>query len=122
MWEDPPSGVKSFGIIMEDLDIPFGTITHWILYNIPAKNRELLENIPHHDSLPDGTLQGKNGMRKTGYMGPCPPFGIHRYKFTLYAIDTVLGINSKMNKKRFLKEIEDHILAQAHLVAYYSKK
>ena len=100
MWDDSPDEVKCFALIMEDLDTPLGTLTHWVLYNIPGRNSKLPEDIPHQDCLPDGTLQGKNGMRKTGYLGPCPPFGTHRYKFTLYALDTILKINPKMNKKK----------------------
>ena len=83
MWINPPEGTQSFALTMEDLDSPLVTITHWVIYNIPAKTRELSEAIPHQTSLPDGTIQGKNGRRRNGYMGPCPPGGKHRYSFML---------------------------------------
>lgn len=121
-WNNPPKGTKSFVLTLEDLDTPFGTITHWVIYNIPAEKRELSEAIPYQNSFPDGTIQGKNGMWKNGYMGPCPLWGKHRYYFKIYALDTVLKADSKINKKKLLKVIEDHILNQAHLMGYYSKK
>jgi hypothetical protein len=80
-WKNPPDGTKSYSILMQDLDVPFGTITHWILYNIPYAKVQLPEDIPHQNNVSDGILQGKNSIRKIGYMGPCPPFSKHRYIF-----------------------------------------
>jgi len=98
-----------------------------LIYNIPAEKRELSKAIPYQNSFPDGTIQGKNGMWKNGmwkngYMGPCPLWGKHRYYFKIYALDTVLKADFKINKKKLLKVIENHILDQAHLIGYYSKK
>jgi len=121
-WKNPPEETESFAIIAEDTDTPFGTITHWVIYNIPAVKSELPEAIPQQESLSGGTLQGKNGMRKTGYMGPCPPWGKHRYFFKIYALDTVLKPESNMSKKKLMKAIEGHALGEAQLMGLYSKK
>ncbi len=122
MWKNVPKDTKSFALIMEDLDTPLGVITHWIIYNIPFKNREIPEDIPHQYKLSDNIIQGRNAMRKIGYMGPCPPWGKHRYIFKLFSLDTILEFNPKMNKKKLMKAIENHILDQSQLIGIYSKK
>jgi len=121
-WKNPPEGTKSFALIMEDLDTPLGKITHWVVYNIPSDKRGLPEAIPGRESLPDGTIQGKNWMRRNGYMGPCPLWGRHRYEFKIFALNTVLQGDPGMNKSKLLKAIKEHILGEAALMGYYLKK
>lgn len=120
-WIDAPDGTKSFVLLMEDLDVPLGTLTHWILYNISSEIHELPENIPHNSSPINGILQGKNSMRKQSYMGPCPPFGKHRYLFTLYALDGMIDSDQNMNKRRLMKAIEGHVIATSKLMCVYKK-
>lgn len=122
MWKNIPEETKSFALIMDDLDTPLGVLNHWVLYNIPSEKKELSEDIPHEEKLPDNSVQGKNSMRKIGYMGPCPPWGTHRYVFTLYALNTILEVNPKMNKRRLLKAIDGHIIEQSELMGFYSRK
>ena len=122
MWTDPPEGTQSFAIITVDPDAILMTFTHWVMCNIPAEKGELLEAVPHQVEFEDGTIQGRNGMRRNRYIGPCPPWGKHRYIFTIYALDVMLEADAKINKKRLLKGMEGHILAQAELMGYYSKK
>lgn len=122
-WENPPEQTKCFALIVEDIDAPIvGTISHWVLYNIPYEKRELQEGIPHQESFSDGTIQGKNFFNRNAYMGPSPPFGTHRYYFKIYALDTTIKLDSKMNRKTLLKAMEKHILEQAQLMGCYSKK
>ena len=121
IWKNIPKDTKSYALIMDDLDTPIGILNHWILYNIPPKKNQLLEDIPHEVNLADNSIQGRNSMRRTGYMGPCPPWGEHRYVFKLYALDTVLDINPKMNKRKLLKAIEGHVLEQSQIIGVFSK-
>ena len=121
LWKNGPKDTKSFALIMDDLDTPIGILNHWIIYNIPRDKKQLLEDIPHETFLDDDSIQGRNSMRRTGYMGPCPPWGEHRYVFTLYALDTVLDKNPKMNKRKLLKAIEGHVLEQSQIIGIYSK-
>jgi Raf kinase inhibitor-like YbhB/YbcL family protein len=120
-WEEEPEGTKSFALVVEDPDTPIGTITHWIIYNIPPGKHELPERVPPLEILPDGEIQGKNGKMRNGYMGPCPPWGRHRYYFKVYALDTMLNPNPKLTKKQFIAAIENHVLDKAKLMGYYSK-
>lgn len=122
MWKNPPEKTKSFALIMEDVDTPIGVITHWVVYNVPPKKKELPEGLPYQVSFSDGTIQGINFRRQNGYMGPCPPWGKHRYYFKIFALDTVLRVDPKMSKRKLLKTIKEHILSQTSLVGYYSKK
>jgi Raf kinase inhibitor-like YbhB/YbcL family protein len=122
MWKNIPKDTKSFALIMEDLDTPIGVITHWVLYNIPGDKREISEDISHMEKLPDNTFQGMTSMRKIGYMGPCPPWGKHRYIFKLYALDIILEIIPKMSKRKLLKVIKGHVIDQSQLMGIYSKR
>lgn len=121
-WKHAPKTTKSFALLMDDLDTPLGVLTHWVLYNIPSDKDHLPEALPHDVDLADASAQGRNSMRRTGYMGPCPPWGVHRYVFSLYALDTVLQSTPKMNKKKLLQAMQGHVLEQTQLTGLYSKK
>ena len=120
-WQSPPTKTEGFCLIAEDVDTPFGVLTHWVLYNIPFARTSLKEGIAAGRALPDGTQQGRNGVGRRCYMGPCPPWGEHRYVFRIYALDTVLDPRLKLNKRRLLKAIEGHILGTADLTGLYSR-
>jgi len=119
LWTEPPTGTQSFALIMDDPDAPMGTWVHWVMFNIPASTRDLKEGTPTDPQLSDGSLQGKTSAGSTGYHGPCPPSGTHRYFFKLYALDTTLSLPSGANKKELLAAMEDHILANIELLGTY---
>jgi Raf kinase inhibitor-like YbhB/YbcL family protein len=121
-WKNPPKETACYALIAEDPDAPIGTVTHWVIYNIPPEKHELPEGVPERESFSDGTVQGKNMRRRNGYMGPCPPWGRHRYYFRIYALDATITPDSKMSRKRLMAVIEPHVLDQAQLMGYYSKK
>ncbi|MBN1579008.1 MAG: YbhB/YbcL family Raf kinase inhibitor-like protein [Chitinispirillaceae bacterium] len=120
-WSDAATETKSFALICDDPDAPMGTWVHWVVYNIPAKSNGLPEKAPAVDTLPDGTRQGVNDFRKTGYGGPCPPGGIHRYFFKVYALDTQLTAEKGMTKAKLLKAMEGHVLAEAQVMGKYKR-
>jgi Raf kinase inhibitor-like YbhB/YbcL family protein len=121
-WTEPPSGTKSFSLIMDDPDAPVGTWVHWVLYDLPATARELVENVPKSEELPSGARQGRNDFRKIGYGGPCPPPGpAHRYFFKLYALDSKLNLKAGGTKADVEKAMKGHVLAQAELVGRYGR-
>lgn len=120
-WRDPPPGTKSFALIADDPDAPVGTWVHWVLYNLPAETRALPEAVPPEAELPDGSRHGKNSWGRKSYGGPCPPSGTHRYFFKLYALDTVLDLAAGASKRKLLKAMKGHILAQTELIGKYSR-
>jgi len=124
-WEKGPDGTKSYAIIATDPDapIPFVTITHWVLYNIPGDQTSLEEDQPPGKELEKGIRQGKRSFGDHSYMGPCPPFGEHRYFFRIYALDTKLDLApEKASRKKLLKAMQGHILGFGKIYGVYSKK
>lgn len=125
-WSSAPEGTRSFALIVDDPDAPDPanprmTWVHWVLYNIPATVGALPEGVKDKD-LPPGTLQGLNDWKKTGYGGPCPPIGEHRYFHKLYALDTVLPNLSHPTKAKLEKAMEGHILSKTELIGLYQRK
>jgi len=119
-WSAPPERTQSFALIVFDKDSPFGfKFTHWLLYDIPSDKRELPENTPKQEQMPDGSRQGKNDYDRIGYVGPCPPRGTHHYVFTLYALDTKLNLPPGASKKQVVKAMNGHVLANGELVGRF---
>lgn len=120
-WSSVPNGTKSLALICDDPDAPMGTWVHWVLFNLPADNKDLPEKVPAHKTLANGAKQGTNDFRKIGYGGPCPPSGTHRYYFKLYALDTEINLEAGATKKELLKAMEGHILAEGQLMGKYKR-
>ena len=124
-WAGAPAGTLSFVLIVDDPDAPDPkaprmTWVHWVLYNIPPTVTGLPEGATSK-SLPPGTLEGMNDWKRTGYGGPCPPIGRHRYMHKLYALDAMLPDLKQPTKAQVEKAMEGHILANAVLVGLYQK-
>jgi len=118
-WADPPAGTLSFALIMDDPDAPAGTWVHWVLYNLPADTRGLLEGYTPEA----GAIAGKTSWNRQEYGGPCPPppTGQHRYFFKLYALDTTLNAGTALNKDELLEQMEGHVLGQGELMGVYER-
>lgn len=120
VWGEPTSA-QSFALIVDDLDA-HGVFTHWVLYNLPADVRQMGEGTPARERLENGAQQGENDFGRIGYGGPCPPRGhTHRYRFTIYALDTSLDLEPGASKKQLLDAMEGHILAQGRLTGTYQR-
>ncbi|MGR9087254.1 MAG: YbhB/YbcL family Raf kinase inhibitor-like protein [Gammaproteobacteria bacterium] len=125
-WSGIPANAKSLALIVDDPDAPDPaapkmTWVHWVLYNIPPSVSGLPENMTP-EKLPDGTLQGRNDWKQTGYRGPCPPKGRHRYFFKLYALDAVLPNMHHPDKAQLEKAMTGHIIEQAELIGTYQRQ
>jgi Raf kinase inhibitor-like YbhB/YbcL family protein len=124
-WSGAPSGAKSFALIVDDPDAPDPaapkmTWVHWVLYDIPASAAGLPEAVAPA-ALPKGTREGINDWKRTGYGGPCPPIGRHRYFFKLYALDAVLPDLGKPTKAKLEAAIRGHVLAETQIMGTYQK-
>jgi Raf kinase inhibitor-like YbhB/YbcL family protein len=125
-WSQVPEGTKSLALIVTDPDAPDPkapktTWVHWVLYDLPADAKGLREAIPVK-GLPQGALDGSNDWGKTGYGGPCPPIGRHRYVHTLYALDTVLADLDRPTRAALLAAMQGHVLASAELIGTYQRQ
>lgn len=123
-WFGVPPNTKSFALIVDDPDAPDPAApkmnwVHWLLYNLPANVSSLAEAV---QQLPAGTLPGVNDWKRTGYGGPCPPIGRHRYFHKLYALDTVLPDLDKPTKAVLEARMKGHVIAQAELMGTYQKR
>jgi Raf kinase inhibitor-like YbhB/YbcL family protein len=121
-WNGVPSNAKSFALIADDPDAPRGTWVHWVLFNWPAAEKSVPENVPPQPNLGNGAKQGTNSFGKTGYGGPAPPSGTHRYFFKVYALDTMLDLPRATKKADLLEAMNGHILAQGQIMGKYSRK
>jgi len=106
-----PAGTKSLALIVDDPDAPDPaapkmTWVHWVLYAIPPTAGGLPEAVVS-SALPAGTREGVNDWKRTGYGGPCPPIGRHRYFHKLYALDTVVPDLQRADKAAVEKRCRD---------------
>ena len=125
-WSNVPRGIQSFALIVDDPDAPDPaqpkmTWVHWILYNISPNVSRLAEAITKSE-LPSGTLEGVNDWKRTGYGGPCPPIGRHRYFHKLYALNTSLSDLGEPTKAKLEHAMRSHIIEQAQLMGTYQKR
>ena len=124
-WSQPPEKTASFILIVDDPDAPDPeapkvTWVHWVLYNIPPDVRALSEGVGRED-LPAGTLEGRNDWKRTGYDGPCPPIGRHRYFHKLYALDRALDDLHDPTKDELLQAMEGYVRGCAQLIGTYQR-
>ena len=124
-WSDLPKGTKSLALIVDDPDAPDPaapkmTWVHWVLYNIPVSATGLKEAVAPA-ALPPGTREGANDWQRTGYGGPCPPIGRHRYFHKLHALDVILPDLKEPTKAALEKAMEGHVLAKVELMGTYKK-
>jgi len=124
-WDNVPANARSLVLIVDDPDAPDPkapkmTWVHWVLYNIPPRTRDLPGGAGG-GKFPVTTGEGLNDWNKTGYGGPCPPIGRHRYFFKLYALDKVLQFGSHPTKKEVEAAMDNHVIAWGWLVGTYKK-
>jgi Raf kinase inhibitor-like YbhB/YbcL family protein len=124
-WSGVPAGARSLALIVDDPDAPDPAApkrvwVHWVLYNIPPIATGLAEAVKAAD-LPAGTREGKNDWNRTGYGGPCPPVGRHRYFFKLFALDTVLSDLGGPEKADLERSMAGHILEQTEMIGTYQR-
>lgn len=124
-WSGVPHGTQSLALVVDDPDAPDPrapkkTWVHWVVYDIPPGVTALPENASVV-AMPPGSRQGLNDWHATGYRGPCPPVGRHRYFHKLYALDTVIRNLGKVDKPSLEAAMKGHILGQATLIGTYAR-
>ncbi len=117
-WSNLPAETSSVALIMDDPDAPVNTWVHWVLYNLPGDSTGLPEDV----ALADSGDPANNSWNRSGYGGPCPPRGSHRYFFKIYALDSQLTLDPEAEKEDLLEAMESHILDQAQLMGTYERE
>jgi len=115
-WEGAPPDTVTYALIMDDPDAPAGTWVHWVLFNLPADRKQLPEDVS-----PEVGTGGNSSWDRTGYGGPCPPSGQHRYVFKLYALDAELALEVGADKEALQAAMEGHVLASDQLTGVYER-
>lgn len=126
-FDGVPEGTRSLALVVDDPDAPDPkaprqVFVHWVLYGIPPDASGLPEGAGGAGPLPPGTRAGTNDYERTGYGGPCPPIGRHRYFFKLYALDRALPDLGKATKPQLVSAMERHVIAEAQLMGTYQKR
>lgn len=121
-WRGVPAKAQSLVLIVDDPDAPDPaapkrTWVHWVLYNLPANSKGL----PEGGAVPESALHGLNDWQRTGYGGPCPPIGRHRYFFKLYALDAALPNLNQPTKLQLVEAMKPHVVGEAVLMGTYQK-
>jgi Raf kinase inhibitor-like YbhB/YbcL family protein len=114
--EGAPANAKSLVLIVDDPDAPGGLFTHWLVWNVDPQTTEIAEN-----SAPAKALQGTNDFPKTGYGGPCPPSGTHRYFFKIFALDQTLDLKAGAKRAELDRAMRGHVVAQGELMGRYAR-
>jgi Raf kinase inhibitor-like YbhB/YbcL family protein len=113
---DAPREVKSLVLIVDDPDAPSGLFTHWAIWNISPQTSTIAEG-----STPKG-VQATNDFGRSGYGGPCPPSGTHRYYFKIFALDRELDLPFGAKRSQLDAAMKGHVIAQGELMGRYSRK
>lgn len=129
VWGELPEGTEQLALVMDDPIAPTPEpFVHWVVYNIPATADELPEGMSTEEQVTEpaalaGTINGVNGLGRTGYFGPRPPADgeLHAYHFWVYALDTALDLEPGLGKEELLAEIEDHIIGAGMLMGHYER-
>jgi len=111
-----PENTKSLALIVDDPDASSGNWNHWVFWNVDPDVMEIAE-----DSIPSEAVLGTNSFGRLTYDGPCPPKGIHRYFFKLYALDSMLDLAERDGKEALEKAMAGHIIEEANLTGKYER-
>lgn len=125
-WSGLPEGTRSLALLASDDDAPspllrLFTIDHWVLYNIPVTLPELFQGTKAASLKAENISLGRTVTNGPEYVGPNPPFGIHRYRFRLYALSVPRIAIANPDRKALLAAMRGHILAYGELDGYYRK-
>jgi Raf kinase inhibitor-like YbhB/YbcL family protein len=112
-----PAEAKSLALIVDDPDAPSGLFTHWLIWNIDPKTTEIAQG-----SAPSSGVQGKNDFGKSGYGGPCPPSGTHRYFFKIFALDQTLDLKPGAKRADLDRAMRGHTIGQGALMGRYARQ
>ena len=146
---DPDVPSRGDDVNQEDRVVPANLprvdFFHWVLIDVPVTVNAINEAEFSSDVTPRGKpgpqavhgcnqginnytdwFAGDHDMRGDyyGYDGPCPPWSdeiIHRYVFTVYALDIEkLPLSGKFGGAEVRAAIQGHILAEASITGTYT--
>ena len=118
-WSGAPPLAATYALVVDDPDAPGGTWVHWVAWNLTETR--LPENVPQETRIAGNGFQGKNSFGTTGYGGPSPPSGTHRYSFRVYALDAAVTLSPSAGKDELMRAIRGHVLSWGEIVGRYAR-
>jgi Raf kinase inhibitor-like YbhB/YbcL family protein len=116
-WEGVPEGAAALALVVDDPDAPRGTFTHWVVVDLPPGTTTLKAG-----ALPAGAVQARNSGGRTTYYPPCPPSGIHHYRFTVYSLTRPTGLREGAALDAALSAVDSSASASGRLVGTYERR
>ena len=115
-WTNAPAGVQSFALMMVDADVAtrrphVWSFTHWILYNIPARESSIGAGAGRDELRQKGIEDGENALGRHGYFGPCSKSDEHHYLIRVYALDVPRIRPEAPDRQGIAEAMKGHILA-----------
>ena len=125
-WQGVPANCRSLCLLMEDPDAPTGSWLHWLVFDLPPDMHQLSAGVERAGILPHGARQGRSWgvhhYERLGYFGPLPPYGsVHRYCFTLRALDCRLGLSPGVTREQVNEACRHHVIAKDTITALYGR-
>ena len=114
-WSGAPDGTAAYALIVDDPDARGWA--HWLVADVPSDQEELAEGA---SGTVDG-VEGQNDFGRTGYGGPCPPSGTHRYAFEVFALSEPVGLSSGFSVDELRRALEGTVVASGRLTASYTR-
>ena len=114
-WSGTPDGTAELALVMDDPDAR--GFVHWIVTGIPPDATSIGPG-----SLPAVAREGRNDFGRTGYGGPCPPSGTHRYVATLYALSEPLNLGGAPTAAELHSASSGKVVGDARLEARYTRQ
>ena len=112
-WSGAPAGTRSLALVVDDADAPITPYIYWIVFDI----RPTTTDIQAGRQLPPGARQADNSRGFAGYDAPCPIHGSHSYRFTIYALSTLLHLGNGASAKAAWTAIARNAIARGRLTA-----
>ena len=116
-WEGVPKGTAALALIVDDPDASRGTFVHWVVLDMPAATRDV-----DGSALPGSAVQARNSAGRASYFPPCPPSGVHRYRFTVYALSERTGLRDGVDLEKALRAVASSATVQGRLVGTYERR
>jgi Raf kinase inhibitor-like YbhB/YbcL family protein len=85
-WSGTPPHTKSLALVVDDSATPVTPRVYWIVFNISPATTDIQAG-----QIPPGARQAQNSTGRVGYDPPCPIGAPHKYRFSVYALNAVLG-------------------------------
>jgi Raf kinase inhibitor-like YbhB/YbcL family protein len=116
-WQDALDDTKQLALIVDDPDAPSGNFVHWVMWGFGPGDGSVEKG-----KLPANAIEGKNGGGSSGYTGPCPPSGVHHYKFQLFALSGTPNLAPGATAQQLRDAIADITIAQVTLTGTYQRR